>query len=66
MKNNGIAENNEDKVETDKSGYKKVRISDIRQGIGHEQVTGEVMETFFQRTKLMKRGLGATNEGTVS
>ena len=63
MENNGNAEINKDKVEN-RSGKKKVRISDMRQSGGHDQVTEEVMETTFQQTRLIKRGIGATDEDT--
>ena len=65
MENDGSAEIDKDKVEN-RSGKKKVRISDIRQSGGHNQVTEEEMETTFQRTRLIKRGTRATNEDTDS
>ena len=61
MENNGNAEIDKDKVEN-RSGKNKVNISDIRRSGGYDQVTEEVKETTFQRTRLIKRGTGATNE----
>ena len=63
---NGNADNDRDKVEKDRSRKKNARISDIRQGGGQDQVKEEVMETTFQRTRLIKRGPGANNEDTNS
>ena len=43
---------------------KKVRISENRQSGGHKHVTEEVMETTFQRTRLIKRGTEAQNDNS--
>ena len=63
---NANADNDRDKVEKDRSGKKKVRISDIRQGGGQDQVKEQVMETIFQRKRLIKQGPGANNDDTDS
>ena len=55
-----------DRSEKDKSGKKKVRTSENRKSGGHKQVTEDVMETTFQKTRLIKRGTEAQNANSDS
>ena len=59
-------DNHGNKTEKEKGGKKNGRISDTRQCGGHNQVTEEFMEIFFQQTRLIKRGSGANKEDTDS
>ena len=60
-KRNREMDKDKDKSEKDKA-KKMVRISDNKHTSDHNQVTEEVVETTFQRTRLIKRG-AETNRG---